>query len=40
MQVKTQKQPTTKNRKVARSREYLTPDEVERLMAAAAKVSR
>jgi hypothetical protein len=32
LQVKTQKQPTTNNRKVARSREYLTPDRDATLM--------
>ena len=28
--------PTTKNRNVAKTRDYLTPDEVDKLMAAAA----
>ncbi len=40
LRAKTRKPPTTENRKVARSRAYLTPDEVEHLMAAAAKVGR
>jgi type 1 fimbriae regulatory protein FimE len=40
LQAKTRKAPTTENRKVSRSREYLTPNEVERLMTAAAKAGR
>lgn len=40
LRAKTRKPPTTETRKVGRSREYLTPDEVDRLMAAGAKVGR
>jgi len=37
---KTRKRPNTKKRKVAKVRDYLTPQEVEKLMAAAARVGR
>ena len=40
LRAKSRKSPTTENRKVTRSREYLTPDEVDRLMTTAAKVGR
>ncbi len=40
LRAKTRKPPTTENRKVVLSRDYLTPDEVERLMAAAGKAGR
>jgi integrase len=40
LRAKTGKRPNTENRKVARTRNYLTPDEVDRLMAAAARAGR
>jgi type 1 fimbriae regulatory protein FimE len=40
LRAKTGKRSNTENRKVARTRDYLTPDEVEKLMAAAARAGR
>ena len=40
LRAKTRKRPNTESRKVARTRDYLTPHEVDRLMAAAARIGR
>src|SRR6476469_9182726 len=40
LKTKTNKRPNTEKRKVAKTRDYLTPDEMEKLMAAAARAGR
>jgi len=40
LRAKTGKRPSTETRKVSKTRDYLTPDEVEKLMAAAARAGR
>ena len=39
LKTKTNKPPNTEKRKVSKTRDYLTPDEVEKLMAAAARLA-
>ena len=40
LKTKTNKRPNTEKRKVSKTRDYLTPDEMEKLMAAAARAGR